>query len=434
MMLHTNLLGRFKQSNLLRGFASTTIWGGLSKLFTLVVTFYCSNTLSKEGFGEYSFVKNTLNMVLVICATHFSSLAVKFATESMQSIISLKRLYILVGFIITVGLVCGILILAIPLEIIQSFTGGESVSFFVKVMGLLLPVFILQPIVASILRGYKEFNRAGIYETAVAFFFLLITVAGVQLWGYHGAIYAILAYYAINSIIGVVVLWSYNKKKHYIGRVDELRSERKVLWTMIVPVFLMSFVEAPLNWVSQAEMGRRATYAMVGSLSVIMSIRYIIQILPTYFYQAFIPHATQLFANGKHEEYYQKYKQISRALLLILLVVIPLLIVFGKFLLSLYGKGYVENYPSLLLSLAIIPMLLYGTLFKTNMIIHEHQRIMLWMTIISSVLYIGFFYILILNGVNALDSVLIAQSLQYAVQLVYGLLFYLRDKKAIREF
>ena len=68
------------------------------------------------------------------------------------------------------------------------------------------------------------------------------------------------------------------------------------------------------------------------------------------------------------------------------------------------------------------------------MIIHEHQRIMLWMTIISSVLYIGFFYILILNGVNALDSVLIAQSLQYAVQLVYGLLFYLRDKKAIREF
>ena len=424
-----SFVDRVKNSNLLRGFMSTTVWGGLSKLLTLLVTFYCSNTLAEEGFGEYSFVKNTLNMILVISATQFSSLATKFATESLQSEISLKRLFILVEFIVGVGVICGITSICMPIDVIQSFTGGNSVAHFVRMMGVLLPAFIIQPIVASIFRGYKQFNRVGIYETLTSLFLLLLTIACTRIWGYYGAIYALLIYYIVNSVVGVVMLWHFNTRTHYIHNATKIHSERYIIWTMVVPVFLMSFVEAPLTWVAQAEMGRRASYAMVGGLSVILSIRYILQILPTYFYQAFIPHATQLFAACNHKAYFLKYRQIGFGLTGIFVIVMPLLTLFGRFLLGLYGASYVDLYPSFVISLIITIIILFSTLLKTNMMIREHQQLILVMTIVSSLFFVMFFYAFLHYDVNILNAYLFAQGVQYGVQLVFGLISYFKDKK-----
>lgn len=415
----------------MRGFVSTTIWGGISKLIMLGVTFYCSNFLTKEGFGEYGFVKNTLNLLMLICAANFSSLSSKFAAESMQSKQSLKRLILLMSFMVSVSLIIAIVALVMPERVVQSFTGGNNVARFVKVLGLLLPLFIIQPIMASMFRGYKQFNMVGIYETVVAVLFFGMIVVGIHYWDYVGAIYAILLYYTMNSVVGVIVLWKYNKKSHYITKVDELKSECSVIWTMILPVFLISFIEAPLTWLAQAEMGRRATYAMVGSLSVISSIRFIIQVLPTYFYHAFIPHATLLFANNNHREYFKKYQQVARIFLYMLIVLIPLLVIFGRFLLGLYNKIYVDQYPSFLISLISIPLMLYFNLYRTNMIIREHQRLILWLTIFSSLAFIGFFYLFIFIGINVLDSFLYAQAIQCGIQLLIGYISYNKDKKMV---
>lgn len=429
--LITQIFTRIKQSNILRGFASTTLWGGLSKLIMLGVTFYCSNLLTPEGFGEFGFVKNTLNMLMLICAANFSSLSSKFAAESMQSKDSLKRLILLVLFIVGFSSVCAVIALVTPEKMIHAFTGGDNVARFVRVMCLLLPLFIIQPIVASMFRGYQQFNRVGIYETLVAVLFFILVVVGIHFWDYVGAIYAILLHHALNSIIGIIVLWHYNRKTGYITKVDELKSQRSVIWVMILPVFLVSFIEAPLTWLAQAEMGRRASYAMVGSLSVITSIRFIIQILPTYFYQAFIPHATLLFVNNNHVEYFKKYHQIANAFTILLFVIIPFLVLFGKFLLGLYGKAYIEQYPSFLVSLISIPLMLFFNLFRTNMVIREHQKSILWLTIISSIVFIVFFYFFILVGINVLDSFLYAQALQCGVQLLFSYVSYAKDKRVL---
>ena len=71
-----------KNSELIKGFFSSTIWGGASKFIAVIITMYCSNKLSQEGFGEYSFIRNTLDMIVVICATNFSTLAVNWGFPS----------------------------------------------------------------------------------------------------------------------------------------------------------------------------------------------------------------------------------------------------------------------------------------------------------------------------------------------------------------
>lgn len=79
-----SIANRVRASELLKCFATTTFWSALSKLLIVLTTLYCSNVLTtQDEFGEFSFIRNTLSTVLLICATNFSGLAVKFAAEAM---------------------------------------------------------------------------------------------------------------------------------------------------------------------------------------------------------------------------------------------------------------------------------------------------------------------------------------------------------------
>ena len=95
-MLNINLfIKRLKASDIFRGFVLTTIGSGLSKAIMILATFYCTHTLTQAEFGEFSFINNTLVMLLAICASNFSRLCTKFATEAKTSVESVQRLYIL---------------------------------------------------------------------------------------------------------------------------------------------------------------------------------------------------------------------------------------------------------------------------------------------------------------------------------------------------
>lgn len=429
--LGDTLLHRIKASELIKGFLSSSIWGGLSKLIAVLITMYCSNKLSQEGFGEYSFIRNTLDMIVVICATNFSTLAVKFAAESIKSDSSLKRLVLLFEFTLFISIIAAIVIVAIPYDVLKSFTGGEGVAYFMRLVGLCMPVFIIQPLISAILRGYKLFNLVGIYETLNIIFYFVLLVVGIHFYDYRGAIYALLTYFFLYSISGVIVLFFVNKKTHYIKAVKNVKEQKQSLYKMVLPIFLMSFVEAPLLWLAQAEIGRRVSYALVGSLSVILTIRYLIQIVPTYFYQSFIPHVTVLNADGQYEAYFKKFRQVAKVLFLVLLAIVPILLLFGRFFLGIFDKAYVDSYPQYALSIIIMPLLLYSTLFKLNLMIREHQVGMFYMTIVSSCCFLVSFYLLSYMSVNILAAFFYAQAIQFAYQLCYSLWAYAKDQKRL---
>ena len=421
-----------KSSELLRGFAITTFWSVLSKVLIVLTTLFCSNVLTQDEFGEFSFIRNTLNTILLICATNFSGLAVKFAAESMHSRDSLKKLYILFLFTVVISFLIGLSILAAPVVFIQAVIGGnEIVTYFMKITGLFLPVFMLQPLLSAVLRGVKQFKIVGEYELMLSVVYLAIIVLGAYWGGSNGAIYALLMYYLLFSVVGVYVLFCYNKGVHHLKRVGELASQKKCLKKMIVPVFLMSFIEAPLLWLTQAEIAKRGSYALVGGLSVILTIRYVIQVLPTYFYQAFTPIVTLLNMKGRYVEYFDKFRKVSVTLALIFFVFLFCLVLLGKMILGLFNETYVDFYPSYIISLFVLPLILYSVLYKLHMMIREYQSTMLIMTLISSMVFIFSFYLFICFSVDLLFSFFYSQGIQYLVQLFFSLFVYLKDKSCL---
>ena len=77
-------IAKYKTSAIFRGFVATLIGSGASKILFVAVTFVGSNVLWKEQFGELSFVRNTLDMFLCVCALNYSSLCTKLTTEAYK--------------------------------------------------------------------------------------------------------------------------------------------------------------------------------------------------------------------------------------------------------------------------------------------------------------------------------------------------------------
>jgi len=423
------IINRIKSSEIIKGFASNTFWSLVSKGLSVLVTLFCTNTLSQGAFGEFGYLKNTLDLILVICAGNFASIGIKFAAESMTSKKSLKRLVLLIVFTLTISIIICLVTVLMPWQLMQGFFESEIVVHYIRIIALLLPLFIIQPLITSILKGYKEFNLVGIYEASSGLFFLIIVIIGVSIAGGLGAIWGLLIYHSISSIAGIIILFVYNRRHGYLGEIDEIKSESRCLYHMIFPVFVMSFVDVPLQWFAQTEIARHGTYALVGSMTVIAQIRYIVQMLPTFFYSSFTPFVSILYTENKNIEYFEKFSKLSRLLFYLSAALIPVLIMTGKLLLSVFNRVYVSNYDAYIIAIIALPLHLYCAFYKLNMMIREHQTSIMIMTLISGALFVFFLYIFFYYGFNILISFFLAQIVQYMFQVLFGHTVYLKDKK-----
>lgn len=428
-----SIIERFKKSDLLKGFASTTIWSGLSKLIMVLTTLYCTNVLTKDDFGSYSFIKNTLNLVVWVCATNFTSLCVKFAAEASVSKLALKRLYILFVFTFGASLCCSIPILIIPGSMMEGYLESSMIVHYIKITGLLLPLFLIGPLFNAMLKGYKMFNLSGIYDTISSALGLLFIIIGIKIGGVNGAIIGLLMYYTIFSVAGLGIVLLTNRRSHILCKVDSIWSERKIIYTMILPVFIMSFIDAPLNWFAQSIVAKYDSYSSVGSLTVISQIRTFIILLPTYFFQAFMPFVAVSNSKKEYKEYFSKFERMGRILILAGAVLFVIVAVSGRFLLSIFNEVYVEDIYAYYVGMVFLPIHLFVILYKVHMVIWEHQRLMLAMTIVSSVFYIASLFLLLSIGYSSIIAFFGAQLVQEVTILLFAYYSYKKDNNIVKS-
>lgn len=410
------------KSPFFKAFISTIFGSGFSKLILIAVTFYCTHVLSKEHFGAFSFVRNTLNMILCMCVANYINLCTKFTVESQTQRVSRVRLLILYIFSLTICLIVGLGLGFAPSKWLINITGKNDLLFSFRLIGFLLPLFMLQPLNEGILRGLKKFKIIGVVQVSTSILFFLCVAIGIQLNNYIGGIYGMLLYYSSYSVITICIVSRYINIYRIIKRhFKEIRSEVSVVNRMILPVFILSFIEAPLNWWAQVIMAKNAGMVAISTMTAILQIRNLVIILPSYYMNTFTSFATLLNAQHNYKEYYNKF---GKSIIVFILGSFLLLVVFqffSKQILGLYGTEYTEDsFPFFVANLSI-PFLLVGNLLKIDLIIHEHLRLMLIVSIISSIAFIGCMLLLIHVGIDSVVS-------YFGGQLAQVLIIYLMFK------
>lgn len=393
-----------------KGFFTTLLGSGTAKVILVLATFIFTHLLSKDDFGSFSFVRNTLNVILTMCALNYVELLTKFTAEIEYDKQSLPRVILLFIVSLVICVFLGLVLLFLPGTALTSITGEASLNAFFRIIGLLLPLFMIQPLVEAVFRGLKMFKLIGLLQTGTSVSFVLLVTLGALIDGVKGAICGLLLYYVIYSLFSL--FFFVRKVDFKLWRMtsrNAIKAESSIIWTMILPVFILSFVEAPVNWWSQVLMANYDSMQSVGSMSAILQIRNILIIVPNYFFSTFIAFQASMNAEGQHDKYFSYLHRAMWGCIGVGVVMALLMCLLGPFVLGLYGKAYIADTSALYVAMVSFPLLMCVSLFRGSLIIKEHQRLMLVTSILASIAQLAVMYILLPKGIDPVVTFFWAQ-------------------------
>lgn len=424
-----SLQEQIKNSALMKGFIATSLGSGSSKFILVLATFVCSNMLGKMEFGELSFVRNTLNMILCICALNFSALCTKFTTEAKTSVVSLHRLFLLFTFSFTACLILGLLLIFTSEEILLKFLSTTIVVKFFRIAGVLLPLFILQPLIEGVLVGLKKFKLIGILQTLSSLFYLAVVYVGIVTGGLNGALIGVMSYYALYSVASLLILYGKIDIKNNINKLSGFWLEKKSILTMIMPIFLMSFIDAPVMWIAQVILSKAGSMESIGSMTAMMQIRNLAMLIPGYFSNTYLAFAGELNSQKRYTDYYRQLRKILRIYLLVGFGMFLVFSLFSKQILFLYGSDFVVDWPVMVVSNIGIPLTMLIGLFRMDLLLKDHQQYLLNISLAWNTVWLISLYVMITFDMNPLFSFFLSHTIGAIVFLAGLYLIYSRDKR-----
>lgn len=417
------------QSSILRGFVTTLIGSGGSRVILALSSIIVARTLSEVDFGLYSFVRSTLEMILCICALNFSSLCTKFTTDARQSDKGLHQLGLLFLCSCLICLIVGLLIIFLPENILIHVFVSQNIIKLFQNFGLFLPLFFVAPLIEGVLRGLLKFKLIGVLQTLSAVLFLIAIIIGLHVYEFKGALYAIIFYYFIRSILFIVPILLRPDVKTVFFRLKGFFKEARSIKNIVLPMFLLSFVEAPAFWLAQLILTDNGGFKLVASMTVVMQIRNLILIIPSYFFGTFMAFASKMNSEKKYSDYFNKFDILLRYILGASLILMIILFPLAKPLLGIFGREYYSATIAYYLGVAFIPMYMIMSLFRQHLVIYNRERTMLYLSILWNIIWLGLLISSInFTSINPLFSFFLCQDISLVMYCVALLYFYLKDK------
>ena len=426
-------LNRIRQSRLFRGFIATLLGSGASKVILIAATFLFTHLMTKMEFGEFSFVRNTLNTILCMSALNFTTLCTKFTVEANnESPYGYARLFQVFRFSLIICLTIGALLLITPTSILDRLFTSHRIAFSFKIIGLLLPIFILQPLIEGIMRGVEDFKLIGILQTITACLFVAFVFVGYKLGAITGAVIGVVVYYLVYAIISYIILARrYSDILVHIQQTDR-NAERSVIRTMIVPIFLMSFFEAPVLWLAQVLLSHYGTMESVGSMTAIMQLRNLAILIPGYFASTFLTYASEFNAKGDYPGYFDQFQKYLWLFLGLGVIVFIIFSATSKPLLSLYGSAYVSDWPAMVIASLGIPVFMLLAILRIDLIVQEHQKSLFYISVVWNLLWLACLFVLLKLKCPPLPAFFISQLVGCICNLILYFIVYKQDMNLLK--
>jgi len=292
---------------------------------------------------------------------------------------------------------------------------------------------MLQPLIEGVLRGHKKFKLIGILQILSSVVFLVSAYVGIRIDGVNGAMIGMMAYYCIYAFISVAAIanTSLSVKKIRSDTIG-IMSEFSVVRRMILPVFLLSFIDAPIMWIAQLLLSNYGSMESIGSMTAVMQIRNLAILIPSYFSSTFIAFAGDMNARKDYTTYFRMFDRMMRWFILAGTGMFVLFSVTSPWILSFYGAEYISDWPLMVLASIGIPCLMLMSLTKIDLIIQEHQQALLYISIAWNIVWIVSLYILLALEVIPVYAFFISQLLGFGLQCAIILILYNKDKKRLQ--
>lgn len=420
-------LARVQTSSISRRMGNGLMWSfsgtAIAKLLTLIVGIVCAHILQKEAYGEFSMVRSTINMFIVLGSAGLGVTSTKYIAEykerKSQKIPAVYAVTQVFGFI--TALISALLILLCAPFIADNILHHPDIVLSVRVGAVLLFFSIINGVQNGALIGFEDFKSVAVNTLLGSLLESALTILGAYYFGVNGAILGfgigfilifITNHLAINKLFALFHLHKLSVKK--------LRShDFSILYTYSLPAALSSLLITPSFWLIRSILVRSNGFRELAVFEVADQWKIIILFIPTAFSQIVLPILSSLQKSKSTFITTLKYNLLIVGISALVLSAGVLL--FSGYIMKLYGSSYDNTLPLQILAISTIFSALANVL---EMAIYSLGK--MWqcfmINIVWAVLMVGCSYLLCQReqGANGLSvAVLVSYIVSFFIFLGY---------------
>jgi O-antigen/teichoic acid export membrane protein len=347
----------FKSSNSLkgavvRGAAGTFVLKIANKLLAFITTLILAKTLGVSGYGAYSYILSIVALLSIPSVMGMDRLLIRdvarYRTEGQWGLIRG-----LIRWTNSMVMVISITILLLAWSITALFFKGNSnlnlSAFWIALM--LIPLNGLIRLRQTALQGLQKVIAGQMPELLIQPALLIIFLLAVFVFMKYPAV--VHTSILLNVISSSLVFFAgiYLLKKNLPPEIKNAAVHyRKSEWLRtIMPFFAIAVVQI---------INQRANIVMLGSIegphaagiyAVAERLADLITFILVATNTAIAPVIASLYASNEKQRLQRMVKKIVRVLFLTALPVVITFIVFGKWILLLFGRGFTDGYPVLVI-------------------------------------------------------------------------------------
>jgi len=377
----------------------------LSKIFNLLMGFVFSILVTRwygaEVMGIYSLVTVYMMFAGMVSFLGLNTSIVRMIPEHIAkfSIFSAERIYYkFFKLVFFLSFVTSIVAYSSVDFIAVNIFKKDFMSFLFAIASLFIIPQAFMSLNLQVVRSLKAIKLLATVEIASSICKVIILIILFYLFNdKYDSVYALFLSNFIMAIVSFYIVFSLfnSKKKDSIDSTNYYEPTVKYIFSISLPMFLTSGMIMLILQIDTVMLSMYSTLKAVGIYAVIVKLAGLSIFVTASINTIAGPKISELFHSGKMDELKNMTQKTTKFAVLITLPIILITIIFGKYLLSVFGSEFVEGYNTLiiLLSALFISTTAGSEGYFLNMT--GHQKVYNYILILSSMLNIGLNYLLI---------------------------------------
>lgn len=325
----------------------------LSRSLSVVSSIFVARMLGKVGMGELGIIQTTVGVFSAFAGLGMGLTATKYVAEYRRKdplrAGAMLRLSALVTWIS--GAAMMLLMLVLAPWFAERALAAPRLAGLLRVGAVLLLFGSVNAAQTGALSGFEAFRTIARVNLICGLLSFPLMVGGAWWFGLEGAVVGSVSSVALNCLFNRIALQREAAAAGVSLSARLLPDQWAVLWRFTLPSMLSNIIYGPVTWACSALLvNRHNGYAEMGVFNVTLNWFNAILFLPTVLGQVVLPLLSSQTAEASHDG--QK-KVVALAIKASAIAVIPITLLIAcasPLIMSLYGPGFREGWPTLVLA------------------------------------------------------------------------------------
>lgn len=338
------------KKDLLKG-SSWILFGNLfSKVLVFCATIAVTHILTKDLYGQLGIIRSTVQMFIAVSSFGIGATATKYIAEyrNKDARYAIRVYWITTLFIAIMAVIAVCLLFLFSTHIADSMLNAPEIAGNLRVGAFIIFFSLMNGAQSGALSGFEDFRHLSFSNILNGVLEIIFLPLGAYLWGLSGAV---LGFGACFLVVFIYNTYHVNNNFKYTGiNIFSIAKEIKltdfsILYKFSFPIALSSWLILVMYWVSKTMIVKDADFTSMANYDVAEQFKAQLMFIPAILSQVLLPILTNRMAEKQSTEAKSMIWMNIKINTAITFSIFLIILLFGKYILMIYGKEYTNTFP-----------------------------------------------------------------------------------------